>query len=136
MQNTSGADKRERKKQIKYKEETDIFLADSELGEAKRLVRSQGASDLIELGQLRPGVQPEAVAAGSWQRANEVRWGSTAIVCERRRSTWHRLANTHAMGSWEGSAAACASSGPEQGGLTSVERAQQWCWMALEVNNT
>ena len=62
MQNTSGADKRERKKQIKYKEETDIFLADSELGEAKRLVRSQGASDLIELGQLRPGVQPEAVA--------------------------------------------------------------------------
>ena len=24
------------------------------------------------------------------------------VVCERRRSTWHRLVNTHAMGSWEG----------------------------------
>ena len=32
------------------------------MGEAKRLVRSQGASDLIKLGRLRPGVQPEAVA--------------------------------------------------------------------------
>ena len=30
MQNTSRTDKRERKKQIKYKEETDIFFADSE----------------------------------------------------------------------------------------------------------
>ena len=37
------------------------------------------------------------------------------VVCERRRSTWHRSVNTHAMGSWEGSAAARAMSGPEQG---------------------
>ena len=58
------------------------------------------------------------------------------VVCERRKSTWHRSVNTHAMGSWEGSAAAHAMSGPEQGGLISVERAQQWCWMALEVNYT
>ena len=62
--------------------------------------------------------------------------GLRPVVCERRRSTWHRLVNTHTMGSWEGSAAARALSGPEQGGLVSVKQAQQWCWMALEVNYT
>ena len=100
----------------------------------KRLRREQGKLQNCRGDSLRS--QIHGPAAGRWQRANEIRWGLRPAVCERRKSTWHRLVNTHTMGSWEGSAAARALSGPEQGGLVSVKQAQQWCWMALEVNYT
>ena len=81
-------------------------------GMCKRLRREQGKLQNWREDSLRS--QIHGPAAGRWQRANEVRWGSMAR-CMRAAQVHLAPVGKYAMGSWEGSAAARAMSGPEQG---------------------
>ena len=103
-------------------------------GTCKRLRREQGKLQNCREDSLRS--QIHGPAAGRWQRANEVRWGSMARCMRAAQVHLAPVGKYARNGIMGGQRRGARNVRTGAGGLISVERAQQWCWMALEVNYT